>query len=147
MTCSWKPGSPPTSEFKPQRKLNVACAGPAGRHDRLGDASCGPSRLFGKRSQVRGSAAERDAIGQREIGMVQDVEEFGAELHHAGCSEESQLGVLYQREVPVPERRPVQDVAPGIAQLTYVGRTTRQAGSVTIRRDREHGRVVPLLDV
>ena len=44
--------------------------------------------------------------------MVQDVEEFGAELQHASFSEDPQLCVFYERKVPISERRPGYDVAP-----------------------------------
>src|SRR5438270_9179910 len=113
----------PKLELEPQRELNVARPGTAGWHDRFGNEPCPPARRFRKRRQVFCTAAERDGTRARdtrsdEVRMVEDVEEFGAKLNQPAFSKESYLGVLHQREVPILERRPAQDVAAGVAQLT-----------------------------
>src|SRR5579863_158364 len=143
-------------ELDPQGQLNVARSGAAGRHYRLGDFSGRLRWRLRERREIAIVARERKAIGQCEIDGVEEVEEFGAELNEAGFSEESHLGVLHQREIPIPEVRPVEDVAAGIAQLTdeVAGVRRRSATSRLLRsrarglgREREHSRVEPLVEV
>jgi hypothetical protein len=46
------------------------------------------------------------------LQMVQDVEDFSAELHRASLPKQSHHRILDQREVPIPWRRPAHDVNP-----------------------------------
>src|SRR5437879_6308088 len=108
-------------ELKPQRKLNVACTRTAGRHNRLCDHSCRASGCFRKWGKVIRRTPECHAVGEREVGMVQDVKKFGAELNQSSFSQKSYFGVLNERKVPIPERRSSQDIPPGIAQLAHIG--------------------------
>src|SRR5207302_2734153 len=71
----------PSLELEPQRELDVACPSTAGRHDRFGDDPRGLSCGFRKWSQVLCSTTVYIGIGKGEIGMVEDVEEFRAELN------------------------------------------------------------------
>src|SRR5438270_12698603 len=92
--------------------------------------------------------------------MVHDVEEFGAELQHAGFSQEPQFCVLHQRKIPISFGRPVQDIARGSAKLTnrvwiaIAGkRIYEEAGGLlrvwtkSRRRQREHCAVEPIVGV
>ena len=68
----------------------------------LMDRSIG--RRFRERADLRcarlGGASTVENLGAEmltaKVWMVDDVEEFGAELQHAGLSQKSQLGVLHQ---------------------------------------------------
>jgi len=58
-----------------------------------------------------------------EARMVEDIEELRPELQHAGLTKETKLRILDNRKVPIPLGRPDQEIAPGVAELAYVGRT------------------------
>ena len=85
-------------KFNSQRKLDFPLA--------ILDFLVGPpiGRRFRERADLRcarlGGASTIENLGAEmlaaKVWMVDDVEEFGAELQHAGLSEKSQLGVLHQ---------------------------------------------------
>ena len=95
-------------EFNSQGKLDLALV----ILYLLMDRSIG--RRFRERAGLswarQGGASTVENLGAEmltaKVWMVDDVEEFGAELQHAGLSQKSQLGVLYEREVPIPFGRP-----------------------------------------
>jgi hypothetical protein len=115
---TWRedPANPQASEFNSQRKLDLPWF--SLRH---GDLPGSPVRRLRKRTEADCAArlcpsyTTREYPGRRraEVWMVQDVEEFGAELQHAAFSKKSQLRFLHQRKVPIPGRRPGYDIAPG----------------------------------
>jgi len=70
-----------------------------------------------KWSFVRNISREDRAVRQAEIGMIQDVEEFGPELELAGFAEQRQRCVLRQRQIPSPKARPSQHVAASVAKI------------------------------
>ena len=58
-----------------------------------------------------------------EVCMVEDVEKLSPELQHPAFSQEAELCLFHQRKVPIPFRRPAQDIPPSGAKLTYRART------------------------
>src|SRR5229473_2018143 len=109
------PAIPQALEFDSQRKLDL----PRGSLSRC-DLPGPPVRPLRKRTetacttlQSTGYIAPEYPGGWRaEIWMVDDVEEFGAELQHASFSQKSQLRILHQRKVPIPVWRPGYDITP-----------------------------------
>src|SRR5579864_8513169 len=87
------PASPQDSKFKSQCKLNLALAILYLLPHRRG------RRLFRERAKIGGIAAENlgtEMHAAVEVRMVNDVEEFGPELHHTGFSEKSDFCVLHE---------------------------------------------------
>ena len=95
-----------------------------------------------------------------EVCMVQDVEELSPELQHPTLSQEAELCLLDERKVPIPLRRPAQDIASGCAKLSdevrsrtvlrIGGRQEEASRLVRALRygwQREHGRIKPLVGI
>src|ERR1700726_2649389 len=91
-----------------------------------------------------------------EVCMVEHVEKLRPEFQHPAFSQEPQLCLLHQRKVPIPFGWPAQDIAPGCAKLAdkrtwcrYRSAARRLLSGRARRygRDREHGRVEPLVGV
>src|SRR5258707_9864203 len=88
------PSIPRDLKFNSQRKLDL----PLVICQLSCDLACTRAYRFRERCNVTWNTIEyRGAqVIAAEVGMVQDIEEFCAEFHHAGFSQKSELGVLDQ---------------------------------------------------
>lgn len=109
-------------EFEPQRELDL----PLVILQHAGDFTGAPVRFFRERCVTWTSVeyAGMEALAA-EIGMVEDVEKLRPELQIPTFSQEPQLGVLHHRKVPIPFRRPRQDIPSARAKLADRVRTIR----------------------
>src|ERR1700730_17867909 len=107
------PSIPQASKFNSQRKLDLPLA--------ILYLCIGPPimRLFRERAYVTyslvilsaGENLDVEMVAAAKVRMVYDVEEFGAELQHAGLSQEPLSWSIHQRKVPIPFGRPDQTIA------------------------------------
>lgn len=113
-SCREDPANPRASEFDSQRKLDLSWFAL-----RRGDLSRAAVRRLRKRAEagcttrLSPNYTTRENPGGRraEEWMIHDVEEFGAELQHTFFTQESQLRILHERKIPIPRRRPGDDIA------------------------------------
>ena len=102
-----------------QAELNLAGAGGCGGDDSCRRAGDDEGSLVGG-AALAGPGGEDDRVGRGEVGVVEDVEEFSAEL---GAEALADLGGFVQREVEIGETGADQGVAAQIAVGSVGGRT------------------------
>ena len=128
------PAIPQTSEFNSQRKLDL----PLVIRQLFCDLARTRSHGFRERACVTSVTAEyaRAQVIAAEVCMVQDVEEFRAELQHAGFSQNPSFVSLTSEKSQSLSGGPVRILRPAVPNWPSVGEQFVKPGQHTAGRSR-----------